>query len=102
VDPGDGSQVRVTLAGGSAIGSGSKPAKETCGAGAGAGIGLEGPMVSWGQKPRGILLRRPLIRWFSRPRLVSPGWKVEAARALGQVTEHGEALAMDLATKVSE
>jgi hypothetical protein len=59
-------------------------------------------MVSRGKKPRGILLRRPLIRWFFGPRLVSPGWKVEAAHALGRVTEHGEALAMDLATKVPE
>jgi hypothetical protein len=59
-------------------------------------------MVSRGKKLRGILLRRPLIRWFSGPRLVSPGWKVEAARALGPVTKHGEASAMDLATKVPE
>jgi hypothetical protein len=62
MDPGDGLQVRVTLAGGSAIDSGSEPAEGTCGAGAGAGIGLGGPMVSRGKKPRGILLRRPLIR----------------------------------------
>jgi hypothetical protein len=84
------------------MGSGSEPAKGTCGAGAGADIGLEGPMVSRGKKPRGILLRRPLIRWFSGPRLVSTGWKVEAADALGLVTERGEALTIDLATKVPE